>query len=158
MWEYVTGGPIVSSPAIDKDGTIYFTSVDGFFYAVSPEGSLKWRLKTGGITESSPVISQDGTIFVGVNQKLLAISPEGKSAWERSGQPFISATPLALADNSICFVARDGYLLNLAARDRCNWLFPLGYGGAAPSIGPKGNPLFDRPCSIRRVQGVRRFQ
>jgi outer membrane protein assembly factor BamB len=137
VWEYATGGAIISSPAIDKDGSIYFTSVDGFFYALKPEGGLKWRLKTGGITESSPVIGQNGVIFVGVNQKLMAISPDGKEAWERPGEPFIYATPLALADNSVCFVAEDGNLLNFAARDECRWMSFLGYGGAAPAIGPK---------------------
>src|SRR5262249_52902401 len=125
LWEYATGAPIISSPAIDKDGSIYFTSVDGFFYSVSPEGSLKWRLKTGGITESSPVIGQDGTIFLGVNEKLWALTPDGKKAWDRPGQLFISATPLALADNSVCFVAHDGFLLNVTARDQCKWIFNL---------------------------------
>jgi outer membrane protein assembly factor BamB len=138
IWEYATGAPIISSPAIDKDGTVYFTSVDGFFYAVSPEGGLKWRLKTGGVTESSPVIGQDGTIFLGVNERFWAIAPDGKKAWERPGQLFIFSTPLALADNSVCFAAQEGSLLNLAARDQCKWVFPLGFGGVTPTIGPGG--------------------
>jgi outer membrane protein assembly factor BamB len=138
VWEYASGGPIISSPAIDKDGSLYFSSVDGFFYALTPEGSLKWRLKTGGITESSPIIGQDNTLFLGVNEKLWAIAPDGKKTWERPGQLFISATPLALADNSVCFVAQDGYLLNVTAREECRWIFPLGYGGVAPAIGPTG--------------------
>jgi outer membrane protein assembly factor BamB len=137
-WEYAVGGAIVASPAIDKDGSIYFTSVDGFFYALNPEGGLKWRLKTGGITESSPVIGQDGRIFVGVNQKLIAVSSDGKIVWERPGEPFISATPLALADNSVCFVAHDGNLLNFESPHDCKWMFFLGYGGVAPAIEPTG--------------------
>jgi outer membrane protein assembly factor BamB len=137
-WEYAADGAIVSSPAIDKDGSIYFTSVDGFFYALNPEGSLKWRLKTGGITESSPVIGQDGTIFVGVNEKLWAITPNGKQNWARPGHLFISATPLALADNSVCYLSRDGYLLNVDSPEQYKWVFNLGFGEVAPAIGATG--------------------
>ena len=38
---------MLSSPAIDADGTIYVGSWDTNLYAVNADGSLKWRLKTG---------------------------------------------------------------------------------------------------------------
>jgi len=33
-WSYTTSGAVVSSPAIDADGTIYFGSIDGNLYAI----------------------------------------------------------------------------------------------------------------------------
>jgi outer membrane protein assembly factor BamB len=139
VWEYVTGAPIISSPALEKDGSIYITSVDGFFYAMNPDGSLKWRLRTGGITESSPVIGEDGTIFVGVNEKLWAISPEGKKKSEQPRDLFITATPLALADNSVCFVARDGFLLDVLAPDKWKWSYRLDHGTVTPGLGSRNS-------------------
>jgi outer membrane protein assembly factor BamB len=141
-WEYATGAPIISSPCIDKNGAVYITSVDGCFYALTAEGHLKWRLKTGGITESSPVIGQDGTIFVGVNERIWAIAPEGTKKWQGPGQLPITATPLALADNSVCFVSQDGYLFNIEGSGNCKWMFHLGYGGAAPVMRADSNIIY----------------
>ena len=59
LWEFATGGQIVSSPALNKNECVYFSSVDGFFYALNLDGKLRWRLQTGGITESSPVIGPE---------------------------------------------------------------------------------------------------
>ena len=102
-WEFATGGPILSSPALNEDQCLYFTSVDGCLYALNPDGSLRWRLRTGGITESSPVIGADGTIYVGVQAHLWAISPDGQKKWGRSGDeecPF-EASPVVLASGEI---------------------------------------------------------
>jgi outer membrane protein assembly factor BamB len=143
-WEYITGGPILSSPAIDKDGTVYFTSVDGFFYALSSEGDLKWRLKTGGISESSPVIGQDGTLYVGVNKKLWAMNSEGKkmwdTKWENPYEDLIEASPLVLADGSVCYVGRSGQLFNVFSGDPpANWIHYLyGHGASSPAVGLNG--------------------
>jgi outer membrane protein assembly factor BamB len=143
VWEYVTAGPIISSPAIDKDGTMYFTSVDGFFYAVRKDGSLKWRLNTGGITESSPVIGQDGALLVGVNNALWAITPQGKKKWDYVDFDFIDASPLALADGSVCAVSRFGQVVDFDSKrgpaDPSLWYFHHGFGGTlSPAVGPKG--------------------
>ncbi len=157
-WQYVAGGPIVASPAIDKDGTFYFTSLDGFFYALNPGGDLKWRLRTGGITGSSPVIGQDETIYVGVNKRLLAISREGKQKWQQEistdeyRQP-IDATPLVLADDSLCIVAGYGLLLALDRTRHYKWSFSLqGHGHASPAVDVNGTVYI-----AGQIQGVGYF-
>ena len=43
-WSLNTGDSIASSPAVGADGTIYVGSWDRTFYAVNPNGSLKWAL------------------------------------------------------------------------------------------------------------------
>ena len=140
VWAFAAGGPIVSSAAIDNDGTIYFSSVDGFFYSLSAQGALNWKLKTGGITESSPVIGQDGTIYVGVNKALWAISGDGKKKWEQPyGSELIDAAPLALADNTVCFVSRLGVLINLGAPNEFLWSYDQNWWGTvSPAIGRDG--------------------
>jgi outer membrane protein assembly factor BamB len=56
---------VSSSPAIGRDGTLYFGSTSKAVYAVDSNGGLKWSFDTGDIVESSPGIGPDGTIYVG---------------------------------------------------------------------------------------------
>ena len=39
-----TSGEVTSSPAIGADGTIYVGSQGGLFYALNPDGTLKWEV------------------------------------------------------------------------------------------------------------------
>ena len=139
LWEFAAGGPILSSPALDRDGGIYFTSVDGFLYALHGDGSLRWRLRTGGITESSPVIGRDGTIYVGVNRELWAVTRDGKRSGMRRVEDSIEAAPLAFADGSVGFVARNGRLDDVDPETVPIWTFYLGQSGrACPAVEATG--------------------
>jgi outer membrane protein assembly factor BamB len=92
-WTVGLSGEVHSSPAIASDGTIYIGSngdfvfdrsnvcdntsvfppsavdssrpVNGHFYAINPDGTLKWAFNTLGHVISSPAIGSDGTIYVG---------------------------------------------------------------------------------------------
>ncbi len=143
-WDYTAGGPIISSPAVDKEGTLFFTSVDGLFHCLNSDGTPKWRLKTGGITESSPVLGQDGTIYVGVNQDLWAISPEGIRKWEQpwrvDSPQLIRTSPLAMADGSVWLLTGTGRLLNLEQPHQHRFAADLqGIATSQPAIGPDGS-------------------
>ena len=65
MWTIKTGGPIVGSPTVGADGTIYVGSHDGKLYAVSPAGQVRWTFATGDRIWSTPAVAQDGTVYVG---------------------------------------------------------------------------------------------
>src|SRR5690606_34670405 len=64
-WSFSTDAPVVSSPAIGRDGTVYVGSLDGNLYALSPAGAERWRVATGGGVVSSPAIDADGVVYVG---------------------------------------------------------------------------------------------
>ena len=65
-WAFNTSYSAVSPPAIGTDGTIYVGSGNdighGEFYAINPDGTLKWQFP-GGFGYSSPAIGADGTIY-----------------------------------------------------------------------------------------------
>lgn len=71
------------SPAIAADGTIYIgAAFTPTFYALNPNGSIKWSLNAGE-TVSSPAIAGDGTIYVGSRDKnVYAINPNGTVKWK----------------------------------------------------------------------------
>ena len=105
-WALTTDGAIVSSPAIGGDGTVFFTSVDGRLYAVNTDGSVKWKLWTGGVSESSPVVDGEGNIYVGVNNTLIAVGPDGKQKWA-FGYPEIQGAAAVTSDGTVYFAGTD---------------------------------------------------
>ncbi len=62
-WPLKTPSDVDSAPAIGGDGTIFFGTADGTFYAVNPDGSLRYKYTAGGRISSSPAIGPDGTVF-----------------------------------------------------------------------------------------------
>ncbi len=79
----MTWGITVSSPAIDKNGTLYIGSNnEGYLYAIYPNGTIKWLVDIGS-TVSSPAIGNDGTIYTGsMRGYLYAIMPNGTEKWK----------------------------------------------------------------------------
>lgn len=101
-WKFDTGDGVESSPAIGKDGTIYVGTFTDHFYALNPNGSLKWQFtRKGEHFRSSPTIAKDGTIYVTAvgglrpnfsahlgkevdagTPKIYALNPDGTVKWE----------------------------------------------------------------------------
>lgn len=93
LWSYKAGAGIESSPAISKDGTIYFGSHDGSFYAINKDGSLKWkkeltkpvydpRWNVSKAIMASPAVASDGTVYINTASGYLhALNPDGNEKW-----------------------------------------------------------------------------
>lgn len=74
VWEYIVEnfhGPgsaddVYSTPSIGADGALYFGSETEHFYALNPDGTLKWKTHLAhGINWSSSAICDDGTLYIG---------------------------------------------------------------------------------------------
>jgi len=84
---------IFGCPAIGPDGTIYFGSFNGIFYALKDEGDRPkelWRFEAKGERPpthyqefwGSAAIAEDGTIYVGNNDRnVYAFNPDGSVKW-----------------------------------------------------------------------------
>ncbi|MBU1563874.1 PQQ-binding-like beta-propeller repeat protein [Patescibacteria group bacterium] len=67
-WTYYFGGDgdkISASPIIDSQGVIYIGSTSGMFYAINPDGSLKWLAELSDEVWYSAVIDSNGVVYVG---------------------------------------------------------------------------------------------
>ena len=62
-WTFPTDSPSESTPVIDINGTIYFGTHTGYFYAVYPNGSEKWNFYTGQHIYASGVLDSYGHIY-----------------------------------------------------------------------------------------------
>jgi outer membrane protein assembly factor BamB len=64
VWNFATGGDVVSSPAV-AEGILYFGSYDGKVYAIdASNGDLIWTYQTYDIVVSSPAIAE-GVLYIG---------------------------------------------------------------------------------------------
>ena len=117
-WKFETDRGIDSSAAIASDGTIYvgtdelyqrgnkLGSNNNYFYALNPDGTLKWKFKVKeGRHYSSPAISSDGTIYVGVfgtlaDDYLYALNPDGSLKWKFKAGASLSS-PAISSDGTI---------------------------------------------------------
>jgi outer membrane protein assembly factor BamB len=159
-WWYITGqfydGHLVdSSPAIGPDGTIYFGTdpygawgrtpvhVDTSFWAVNPDGTLKWAFETGDGVESSPAIGPDGTIYFGsYDSCLYALTDNGNQGvlkWKFRTNGPIDCSPTVDGDGIIYFGSRDSTLYALYPDGSIRWTFPANGGfESSPTIDGNG--------------------
>lgn len=91
-WVFEGSGSYLSfSPTTGPDGTLYFSDVDGWLYAMSPDGALLWIVdallgQEGSANEAPVQVDADGTVYVATNPlgptlQLVAFHPDGSHRW-----------------------------------------------------------------------------
>ena len=69
-------------PALAPDGTIYVHGSEGFVFAITPDGGLKWIHQVNWSPYVPPHAGSDGEIYVGSIQRITAINPNGTERWQ----------------------------------------------------------------------------
>jgi outer membrane protein assembly factor BamB len=136
---YSEGGP-----AIDSDGTIYVAG--GYFFAIYPNGTLKWIYDIKAGIDSIPVIDRDGTIYIGTintypNNYLYAIFLNGTLKWRYStgSSGDIHSSPTIGNDGIIYFGDENAYINALYANGTLRWKYHTsGAVLSSPAIGNDG--------------------
>lgn len=143
-WRFVLGYEVgcaaPGSPAIGDDGTIYIGSLNGIFYAIKPNGTLKWAFE-GTIFGYTAAIGEDGTIFVGDGSTLFAINPDGTEKWAAHADCLFLGAPAIAEDGTIYIGSNTSHLFAFWPEDGdLKWAFDIGYEGAVcnPVIGTNG--------------------
>jgi outer membrane protein assembly factor BamB len=143
-WKYKTGNVVYSSPAVDRNGNIYFGSQDEYFYALTSNGKLKWKYKTGGWIYSSPAIDKYGRIYFGSFDKYLyAFNSSGKLNWKYKTDGWVWSSP-AIADNGMIYVgSADNYLYAIKPDGTLKWKYKTKFTVlSSPAIDKNGNIYF----------------
>ncbi|HUU30388.1 MAG TPA: PQQ-binding-like beta-propeller repeat protein [archaeon] len=131
-------------PAIGDDNTIYFGSQDRYFYALLPDGTLKWMFGTGDIYVSAPVLDNQGTIYFGSGDShLYALDPDGALKWRfKTGRAVYSA-PAIGSDGTIYFGSADSSFYALDMEGDLKWKFETDSAiVSSPSIARDGTIYF----------------
>lgn len=92
-WALDLGGDVRANPVIAADGTIYVgtfhTDEPSDFFAVNPDGTVKWSIQTEDRVGGAAAIAPNGTLYVptgtvsggGGRGKLYAVNPDGTVKW-----------------------------------------------------------------------------
>jgi outer membrane protein assembly factor BamB len=133
-----------SSPAIGTDGTIYIGSASqfgGFLYAISAEGSEKWKYEVGEGVYSSPAIGKDGTIYFGSNDDhLYALNPDGTEKWKFKAADDVQTSP-TIDSMGIIYFGSGG-----AVNVRSNFLYALNSDGTERWKFQTGGAIYSSPA------------
>jgi outer membrane protein assembly factor BamB len=151
-WRFEARGPfLLSSPAVDVDGTVYAGSIDDRVYAVAADGRMRWDYETGGDVSSSPVIGDDGTLYFGSDDgHVHALTRDGERRWRTHLDGYVRA-PVALGRNGDVIAAVYGpqpRVVSLDAEDgSLRWYFPVTVSETS-EIGVASGPLVDAEGNI----------
>jgi outer membrane protein assembly factor BamB len=145
LWSYYLGARYTqASPALAPDGTVYEGSVQGWLFALAPDGKLRWKFKTGRQIKSSPAVAADGTIYFGSrDRKFYALAPDGKFKWQFMTGAWVDSSPAIAADGTICFGSWDKTFYALKPDGNLKWKFVSGgIVDSSPGIAPDGTIYF----------------
>jgi outer membrane protein assembly factor BamB len=143
-WSLSTGTTSLTCPAVAPDGTIYFGTFTGRFWAVWPDGARKWVFRAGLEIKSSPAIGTDGTVYFGCrDRKCYALRPDGKLKWEFSTGGWVDSSPALASDGMICFGSWDRTFYALSPDGKQRWQFATaGPIVSSPAISRNGTIYF----------------
>jgi outer membrane protein assembly factor BamB len=84
LWSTPVSGGIDAEARFDgQRGHAYVGSDDGSFYAVSPEGAVKWSYKSKGAIERLPEMDAELVYFTTANDRIVALeAASGKWRWQ----------------------------------------------------------------------------
>ncbi len=142
-WEFACGA-MWSTPAIGEDGTLYFGSDDGKFYALKPDGKQLWSIDVGKGIRSSPAIGKDGTIYACLNGSLCVYSPDGDENWRYRTSGYALYSPTIGNDGTIYFICSDveferTTLFAFGPNEAYYWEYGLDGHYFSPVVGPNGD-------------------
>ena len=84
FWSFATGKGIFSSPVVAGDGTVYIGSADRTFYALTPDGTVRWKEETGEIIDSAALLDDLGRVYFGSGDGILRArdAASGVEIWD----------------------------------------------------------------------------
>lgn len=151
-WTYNFGGQVIGSPVIAPNGDVFIGPVwqdslqpRQYFYAIKPDGTLRWRFETPWIDSQvigTPAIGPDGRIYFGTaTGQFYCLEPDGSVAWTYQAAKPIQTQVLVTKDG--VYAAMDGMMRALSFEGALRWELPMtptSIGGATETL--QGNIVF----------------
>lgn len=134
IWTCNLNGPMISSPVLANDGTIYVMNQaetlvpKNYLNAVNPNGTIKWRYELPWIDDMSmatPAVGPDGRIYGGTATGLFyCVSPAGQLVWSIQANKAVNNHTLVTADGSI-YTVLDEKFTSIRPDGTIRWQYAL---------------------------------
>ncbi len=148
IWNYKLGKiyPPRAGIVIDSSNTIYFGASDRYFYALNPDGTLKWEYETSAAFGFAITnIDLQGNLYLPNDSgQLFAFSPAGSLNWHVTYESgFRSRSPVFSPDGNTIYIAgRDSNLFALNLDGSLKWKLSCGKIESALMVDSEGNIYF----------------
>jgi outer membrane protein assembly factor BamB len=152
-----------SAPAVGTNGTIYFGTWRGDFWALNPDGTRKWVFRTGNEIKSAPAVALDGSVYFGCrDRKLYAVGENGKKRWTFQTGGWVDSSPALAHDGTVYFGSWDKSFYALNPDGTKKWQFKTpGEIVSSPAIGADGTIYFgshDRKLYALAPDGIKKWE
>lgn len=165
-WRYTATTPVISSPALATDGTIYFHD-DTTLYALTDGGTtstLRWSLALNAATYASPAVATDGTIYLGAaGATFYAVNSNGTVRWTFAADGDVYTTPAIAGDGTVYFGTLAGsiYALHPDGTQKWRWTAPTSTSiSSSPALAADGTVYFgayDKQLHALRPDGTQKW-
>jgi outer membrane protein assembly factor BamB len=140
-WIYTTSSNIrYAAPVIGTDGTIYIGNSARIFYAINPDGTLKWSYTSGGAIYGSATIGGDGTIYFCEEYAVNALYSNGTRKWQYYQGQSLYGSPTIGSDGTIYVGCAGNKLIAINPDGTLKWTYTTGSSiyYSSPAIGTDG--------------------
>jgi parallel beta-helix repeat protein len=157
-WERTISSCIYKYLVVGDNGILYFTamlqmpdsSYDTALIGLDQNGSevLHYSVGNGTLVPSCPAIDKEGTIYVGYNNTLFAVNPDGTERWRRAFEAVLKYHPPSPPAVTTPSIGEDGTIYVLVEHES-DWqtLQDQGYHDHLHAIDPE-TPLTDKWVQI----------
>jgi outer membrane protein assembly factor BamB len=144
IWRYLLNGSSYHcAPVIDNNGVLYVGR--DTFYAIYPNGTLKWKHDIGHMIETAPVIDENGIIYFGTQlgsegDNFYALyTNNGTVKWRFRSSNHITSSPAIGNDGTIYFGDWNGNFYALDYNGTDKWkIHTENVITSSPAIGEDG--------------------
>lgn len=143
-WEVATNAAVDGGVAIDGDGSIYFGTANGRFYALEQNGQERWMRKNFSPVIGVPAIGADDRVYVGVNSGTAGPLYAFDRRSGAGGAIFTTDSPLVGSpafhrDGTILLATRAKGVFAVSPTGTLRWVAAVGkIEASSPAIGADG--------------------
>ena len=141
-WNIHLNGYIWGSPVIDDEGIIYVGSYD--FYAIYPDGKIKWCIEDIGRFSSAGAIDENGILYIGSiwnhpNYFYAIDTSNGDLKWRKQISNHIFSSPAIGEEGTIYFGSDNENIYAYYPNGTLRWQYKTGNAVlSSPAIGEDG--------------------
>ena len=138
-WSLSLGDRIYATPCIGDDGTIYVGSDAKQFFAISPDGRIKWKLDTASDADNGAALTKEGNVVFAAGTTVFAVRPTGDVAWRFRAKRKVFTSPAITDDGKVIVGSQDHRVYALGPRGVLAWSVDLGADvDGSPAIADDG--------------------